>query len=213
MSNSEKVYKEIKDLIFSGKMKPGERLIEKDLCEKFNTSRTPVREALSRLSSEKFIKIVPNKGAQVARLSLKEIEEVQEFRLLIETKCVKEYSKNIAKKDIDKMIHFQNEMKKNIEEMNIQKFVENNASFHSIFINISKNRIIKQIFEDLQNRVNPHQYYILTLPGTADLSIKGHEDIIECFIKNDFKGAAKSIQKHYDDFKPIYKKLNDLNLI
>jgi len=213
MSISEKVYKEIKQLIFTGKMKPGERLIEKELCDKFNTSRTLIRETLKRLSSEKFIKIVPNKGARVAGLSLIKIKEVQEFRVMIETRCVVDYSKNFTQKDIDNLTHFQNEMKKNIIEMDIQKFVKNNASFHSIFINVSRNSTIKQVFEDLQNRYNPHQYYTLTLPGIVDLSTKGHDEIIECFKKMDFEGAAQAIQKHHDDFKPVYKKLGELNLI
>lgn len=103
MSTGDKVYNKIKKLIFTGKMKPGERLIEKELCEKFNTSRTLIRETLKRLSSEKFIKIVPNKGARVAGLSLQEIIEVQEFRVMIETKCVVEYSKNFTQKDIDNL--------------------------------------------------------------------------------------------------------------
>jgi DNA-binding GntR family transcriptional regulator len=213
MSNSEKVYRKIKQLIFSGQIKPGERLIETELCERFKTSRTPVREALKQLSSEKFVKIVPNKGAQVAKLTFEELEEVQEFRMLIETKCVTEFKDNFSKEDINQLIKLQNEMTNNIKDMNIQKFVENNALFHSVFVKVSNNNVLTDVFKDLQNRYNPHQYYTLTLPGALELSIKGHDDIIKCFVNKDFKGAAKKIRKHQEDFKPIYKKLRELYFI
>ena len=213
MSNSEKVYSKIKQLIFRGQIKPGERLIETELCEKFATSRTPVREALNRLSSEKFIKITPNKGAQVARMTLKEIEEVQEFRMLIETKCLAEFSGNISSDDTDELVRLHNEMKINIKEMDIYKFVENNALFHLIFIEISGNTVISQTVKDLQNRYYPHQYFTLTLPGVLDMSIQGHKEIVECFINKEFKQAMRSIRKHYEDFKSVYKKLGELNLI
>jgi DNA-binding GntR family transcriptional regulator len=211
MSNSEKVYRKIKELIFNGRIKPGERLVETELCEKFKISRTPVREALKRLSSEKFIKIVPNKGAQIAKLTLEEIIEIQEFRMLIETKCIAEYSENFTAKNIDQMIKLNEEMKNNIKNMDILRFVENNALFHSVFVNISKNKIIAQVFRDLQYRYNPHQYFTLTFPGALELSIKGHNNIIECFIKKDFKKAALKIREHYEDFLPIYKKIGEFN--
>ena len=66
----------IQNMIFNGDLEPGERINEKILCEKFNLSRTPLREALKVLGSEGLIELLPNRGARVVRIESHTIDEI-----------------------------------------------------------------------------------------------------------------------------------------
>lgn len=72
----DKVYQYLKNAILNGELKAGERIVERDLAEKLNISRTPIREALFRLESQGFVKTLPRKGVVVAHLSPDEIIEI-----------------------------------------------------------------------------------------------------------------------------------------
>src|SRR5574342_1416920 len=76
LSIREHAYLFLKEMILEGELKSGDRLIERELAERLNISRTPIREALFRLESQGFVKTVPRKGVIVADISEKEIIEV-----------------------------------------------------------------------------------------------------------------------------------------
>jgi len=76
ISIRERAYLHLKDLILEGELKAGDRLVERELAERLNISRTPIREALFRLESQGFVKTVPRKGVIVSDISEKEIIEV-----------------------------------------------------------------------------------------------------------------------------------------
>jgi DNA-binding GntR family transcriptional regulator len=77
----------LREAIMSGRFHPGQRLIERELCENLGVSRTSIREALRQLEAEKLICIVPHKGPTVASISLKEAEELYALRSVLEGFC------------------------------------------------------------------------------------------------------------------------------
>ncbi|MGF1606479.1 MAG: GntR family transcriptional regulator [Rhodothalassiaceae bacterium] len=76
MSSSDLVVKTIKDNLRSGRYVPGQRLVETDLTAELGVSRGPVREALKRLAAEGMVKHTPNRGAQIRRLTLREVNDL-----------------------------------------------------------------------------------------------------------------------------------------
>ena len=80
----EVVFDHLREAILSGELKPGERLMEITLAEQLGVSRTPVREAIRKLQKEKFVEMVPRKGAYVANLTAKDIIDVLEIRIILE---------------------------------------------------------------------------------------------------------------------------------
>ena len=83
-SAADKVYKEIRNAITFSHFKPGERLLEKTLCEAFNVSRTPLREALRQLQAQGYITVERNRGAIVKKTSIAEVEELYSILSLLE---------------------------------------------------------------------------------------------------------------------------------
>ena len=78
------VFNTIKDGILTGRLKPGERLLENQLAEELGVSRTPIREALRMLEIENLVDLIPRKGAQVRKMSEKDIKDVLEIRKVLE---------------------------------------------------------------------------------------------------------------------------------
>lgn len=74
----------LREQIANGEMKDGMRLVERDLAERFGVSRVPLREALRRLEAEGLVQIHPNRGAAVRTLSLRDVREIYELRMLLE---------------------------------------------------------------------------------------------------------------------------------
>src|SRR5690606_12292208 len=80
----ELVFEVLREAIITGKLRPGERLMEVQLAEELGVSRTPVREAIRKLELEGLVLMIPRRGAYVAEISMKDIADVFEIRAALE---------------------------------------------------------------------------------------------------------------------------------
>ena len=78
------VFQTLRQAILKGELKPGERLMEIQLAQKLGVSRTPVREAIRKLELEGLVLMIPRKGAEVAEITIKDLEDVLEVRAALE---------------------------------------------------------------------------------------------------------------------------------
>ncbi|MEO6984428.1 MAG: GntR family transcriptional regulator [Paralcaligenes sp.] len=95
-------------LIIEGDYKPGDRLIERELCDRLQVSRSSIREALRQLEAEKLVQIIPNKGPVVRRLSTKEFLDLWDIRATIECLAARRFASqgsNAAILALEKSIH------------------------------------------------------------------------------------------------------------
>jgi len=81
---ADRVTVELREAIFNGDLAPGERLVERKLAERLGTSHIPVREALTRLTQEGLVERLPHRGARVAALTRRDLEEISSLRTLLE---------------------------------------------------------------------------------------------------------------------------------
>ena len=98
--SADQVYERIWSAIMERKLQPGTRLKEEDLCEVFQTSRGGIRKVLLRLAHHNLVNLIPNSGAYVAKVTVKEAREVFQARRLIEAELARELALNfsVAKK-------------------------------------------------------------------------------------------------------------------
>ena len=94
------IFEELQQAIYSGKLGSGERLTENKIAEKLGVSRTPVREALYRLASLGLIKMIPHRGFVISQWSLKEIEDVIDLRVMLESFAIN-YHERIQPNEIE----------------------------------------------------------------------------------------------------------------
>ena len=97
----------LRELILAGSLAAGAKLGETELANRLDVSRTPVREALSRLAAEGLVEIVPNRGARVAKWSDHDLEQIFELRLRLEPYAVGLAVPRLTNADLDELHHVQ----------------------------------------------------------------------------------------------------------
>jgi DNA-binding GntR family transcriptional regulator len=197
------IYTQLKKDIASGRIGPGEKLVEANLGERFNCSRTPVRETLLQLQSEHYVTYVPNKGATVARLSTEKIDEIFSVRAVLESHAVLESESKFVDNDLRKIAALHENMQKNAAEEDYEAYAENNTLFHLYFAKITGNDTLYEIIKDLLNRLNPYEYFIAVLPGYLGYWLDGHNLVIEALSNYDFQKAARELRAHIEDARKI----------
>ena len=90
------VFNTLRQAILKGELKPGERLMEIQLANRLGVSRTPVREAIRKLELEGLVLMIPRKGAVVAEITIKDLEDVLEVRGVLEILAVQNACQNIT---------------------------------------------------------------------------------------------------------------------
>lgn len=134
------------DLIVAGTYKPGEKLNEMELADRFRVSRTPVREALKTLGSRGVISIERNKGARVVDYSQESIEEMYSARSMMEPYAAKLAAEVIGDNDIDHLRDLAEEMhSKVLHGPNIAEISALNNAFHSAIIAVCPNSRVAEM--------------------------------------------------------------------
>lgn len=178
-------------------------MIEGDLIKRFGFSRTPLREALNQLHAEKFIEYIPNKGVRVSSLSAEEVDEIYSIRAVLEGYAANLAAKHVTLNDIRKLNSLQDRLKVDGRNNNIPGWLENNTQFHFFIPEISKNKNLYKIIEQLQRRVYRYGYLTVSIPGNIEKYIFSHEKVIGAFINKDSKSAEEFMKKHLMDVRKI----------
>lgn len=103
LTSAERALATLRDLIMGGELAPGARLGEVELAERLGVSRTPVREALSRLAAEGLVEITPNRGARVVTWTVAELEGVFDLRSVLEPQLTAHAVPNATPADVDEL--------------------------------------------------------------------------------------------------------------
>ncbi|NLM12130.1 MAG: GntR family transcriptional regulator [Epulopiscium sp.] len=172
------VFNALRKAILSGDLKPGERLMEKQLAEKMGVSRTPVREAIRKLELEGFVVMVPRKGAQVAEITEKDIQDVLEVRGALEGLAVKLACENMDEKDLRSLKRVMKEFSEASKREDIDEMIEKDVEFHDIIFRATKNEKLIQIVNNLREQI--HRYRVAYLKSFDDFKVidEEHEQIV-----------------------------------
>ncbi len=199
MSQREYAYRRIRDAITYGELNPGERLVEKKLCETFNVGRTPLREALSQLQIEGYLDFTPNKGATITRMSVQGVKEIYDTIALMEGYAAEAATKNLSTTDIKALGAIQQNLKKISRSNDHKKWLDENARFHEFLMKASGNSLMHSLVATLRNRIYRYRVISLTIPAPLARSYQAHEEILESISNKDGKRAGRAMQRHVLD--------------
>ena len=201
LSLKDRVYQNIKFQIMRGTLKPGTRLLEKELSKAMNISRAPIREAFNRLEKEGFITIIPRKGAAVSNITTQMIEDIFEIRESLESLAVK---KSIGKISIEKLEKVGDSFRKFIDKPtnaeNCIQYLALDKKFHDLLSQNCGNKKLIELLANLQEQI--HWLRNISLKRiTFAGSIKEHLAIIEALKKNDEELIIKVLLQHLERAK------------
>ena len=207
----EYIVQDLEDKIISSIMKPGQRIIEEDLCKSFRVSRSPVREALRILESQGLIKREPRKGVTVTKLSPKEAEDVYRIRANLESLATYLAVKNNDPGVLRKLKKIHARMMEMVPGGEISTAYFNlNLKFHKTFVDASENQRLIQMIESFTKQVRRYRMEVLSVPGRISASLKNHDAIIRSFEAGDAEKAEalrkNTILKNIKEFTEKIKK-------
>src|SRR5690348_2344405 len=100
---TDRMFRLLRDEIITGGLKPGEPFNEGVMAKRFNASRTPIREACNRLRNAGLLVATPNKGYMVAPITIKDILNVYQLRLVVEPVCAEYAAQNLSEEEVDEL--------------------------------------------------------------------------------------------------------------
>lgn len=191
----EKILETIRDAILKGSLKPGERVSEPDLADRFGISRTPIREAFRQLESEGYLQVVPRKGAVVASLSERDIEEFYAIKILLEGFAARMAAENISEKDIERLESINERLRQIAKEGDVKNFFRVHNEFHEIFIRAAGNEKLYEMINQLVMRFKRLRLASLAQPGRMEISVEEHRNMIEAFRRRDGDSAEGLVKR------------------
>jgi len=192
----EKILENIRDAILKGTLKPGERVSEPDLAERYGISRTPIREAFRQLESEGYLTVVPRKGAVVTALSERDVAEFYEIKSMLEGYAAQLAAEKMTDRDIERLSKINNRLADLAAEGDVKSFFRVHNEFHELFIRASGNNKLQELIQQMLKKFNRLRIASLSLPGRMEISVKEHEKIIEAFRNRDGELANNLVKKN-----------------
>lgn len=203
-SKQQQVYKLIRDAIVKNEFPPGTVMVERKLCDIYNVSRSPIRNALQQLTFEGLLTYMPGKGTVVPEFNLEDILEVYDLLEVLQVYATRQCIHQLDTVAIETMNMILSSEKANLEGGDLYAASQWDQRFHDFIVDRSNNHRLKALFDQLNNQrvrfitptLTDHEHYNCTL--------KEHEDIYRHIIERDPDSAEKAVRQHYATLKQYY---------
>ena len=191
--------KQIKNEIGSGRLRPGDRIVEEDLAKKMGMSRFPIREAIRALEKEGLLVSIPFKGAHIPQLDEKDFEELYALRSGLEELAIRIFMEKITKEKVEKLDSIVKAMEQATKEGTVDKVISEDVKFHRTLCQLSGNRRLLEIWMTLENQLRSFiTLEELSYKKENQLAIT-HYPILDAIKSADTHLAEKSIREHFMD--------------
>ncbi|HTY21189.1 MAG TPA: GntR family transcriptional regulator, partial [Geobacteraceae bacterium] len=190
----ESILETIRDAIISGALKPGEKVAEPELAERFGISRTPIREAFRQLESEGYLTVVPRKGAVVVSFSQRDVEEFYAIKSILEGYAARRACDKLTPREIDKLQAINDKLGLLAKDGDVKHFFKVHNSFHDLFVRAADNEKLTEMITNLVGRFQRLRIASLSLPGRMEFSVREHQKIIDAFRTKDADQAENLVR-------------------
>ena len=186
----------LRGAILDGFFKPGDRLVETDLCARLGISRPSLREALRSLESEGLIELIPNRGPQVPVLTWTKAEEIYRVRALLEGEAAALCAKRANPEQIEGMRRALADFEQAVRKEDSARRLSATAEFYRIMQQAAGNTLVDELLRRLLARINMLRAQSMSRAGRAAFSAKEMRAIFQAISKGDSRAARKAAETH-----------------
>jgi len=192
----ERVIEQIREAIISGRLKPGQRLLEKDIADGMQIGRNAVREAFRAMEKEGFVTIIPYKGAHVTLQSKEEIQQMFEVMGGLEGMCARLAIQKMTNTNFKEIESLHRNLEHHFKKNDPEKYLKTNWTFHTFIQKLAKNDVLDQVINGLRQKIFLYRKEQLFLPNRFKASMDEHRLIIKAFLKKDQNKAEQRMRQH-----------------
>jgi DNA-binding GntR family transcriptional regulator len=194
----EQIYGIVRTLILTGAIKPGETIDEKDIAAQLSVSRTPVREAVKKLSDEHLVEVVAQSATRAARIDRHEIEESYLIRRALEVESASQAAMRVTQEDVDRLSDILHAHARAIERRNYVEAIKADDEFHSYIAMISNLPRLWKTIEISKAQIDRCRHMMLPRAGQAEATLEQHRQIIRALNSGDPERAGAAMRAHLD---------------
>jgi DNA-binding GntR family transcriptional regulator len=190
------VAERVRELIYRNELKPGDWIDEVALSQQLAISRTPLREALKVLHGENLVQLVTRKGCRVNELDDNDLLDLFPVMASLEGLCAKLATQRLKPVDLKRLEQIHERLERHAAKQNVDGYYEANREFHRRLQDLSGNRWLMRITDELRNVMVLARHRQLTLHGRLQASLAEHRGIMQALRGRDAEAAAEAMYKH-----------------
>ncbi|MBQ6696250.1 MAG: GntR family transcriptional regulator [Lachnospiraceae bacterium] len=193
------VFNTLRQAILTGDLKPGERLMEIHLANKLGVSRTPIREAIRKLELEGLVTMIPRRGAEVAQITEKSMNDVLEVRRAMDALCVELACDRISEEELAELKGACDAFAEAVKGGDIKVIAKADVALHDIIVQATGNRRLVQLINNLSEQMYRYRFEYLKDAFRHQNLIEEHRMIYEGIVKRDREAASQAAKLHIDN--------------
>lgn len=186
----------LEDEIVNGELKPGDRLDEAALAERFGVSRTPIREAFKYLVGSGLVETIPNRGSFVASVGLPQLIEMFEVMAELEGMCARLAARRMSDNENTRLRALLDNCTRASATGDPDAYYYENEQFHDFIYHGSHNDFLAQQARQLQMRLKPYRRLQLRVRNRAGRSLEEHRQIVDAILGGE-EALAESLMKDH----------------
>jgi len=193
---AEAIYATLREAILSGVLAQGERLGEVKLADLFKRSRTPVREAILRLESERLTERSARRGFVVGRITREEVLEVYAVRVVLDGLASRVAALSILPGEVENLRWINERIRDASAQQDYMLMMNLNIDFHEAICHASRNSLLLQFMKQIHDRVRRFSETTFSYPGRPSNALAEHEAMLAALEKRDPDEAERAARAH-----------------
>ncbi|HJC50755.1 MAG TPA: GntR family transcriptional regulator [Candidatus Anaerostipes avistercoris] len=193
------VFNTLRQAIITGEFAPGERLMEIALANRLGVSRTPVREAIRKLELEGLVVMIPRKGAEVAKITEKDLRDVLEVRSSLEELAAELATERMNEEIKEKLEKALDDFKKAIDSEDNAAIADSDVEFHDIIFEATGNARLIQIISNLREQMYRYRLEYVKDTEYHTVLLNEHRELVKAMLEGKKDEARKIMKKHIDN--------------
>lgn len=188
----------LRELIITGELKPGQRISERSLLEQYaDLSRTPLREALKILDSERLIELRPNRGAFVTRLSIAEIDAAMEVLIGLEGIAAMASCARIADTELAEIEELHRAMVQSFHDRDLLAYFRINQEIHQRIVDGAHNPVLSRIYRNEAQQIRRYRYAGNIEHARWQRAVTEHEEFLDALRRRDGSLLRELLRAHH----------------
>ncbi|WP_371324105.1 GntR family transcriptional regulator [Dechloromonas sp. ZY10] len=192
----QEVAERLRQRIFAHEISPGSWIDEQKLAEQYGISRTPLREALKVLAAEGLVELKPRRGCYVTEISRQDLDDIFPLMALLEGRCAFEATQRVKPAELASLKEIHDQLENAAREGRIDAFFEANQAFHKRVQELSGNRWLLSVIQDLRKVLKLSRLHSLSLEGRLQQSLDEHRAIVAAIANKDAVTAERLMHDH-----------------